>query len=94
MKNIRLHQREESEGNVGAISCNKERENRHARDSSGTWVFTIFLEYFLFLHFPTSFDPNGVTEKCPCTAMEIAAMSGNATAFHLLAPHCKDELNK
>ena len=26
--------------------------------------------------------------------MEIAAMTGNAKAFKLLAPHCKDELKK
>ena len=26
--------------------------------------------------------------------MEIAAMTGNASSFNLLAPHCKDELKK
>jgi len=68
------------------------------RKVKGTWVQylatkkekTDMLEILLEL----GFDPNGVTEKCPCTAMEIAAMSGNATAFNLLAPHCKDELNQ
>merc|ERR1712212_114906 len=68
------------------------------RKVKGTWVQylatkkekTDMLEILLEL----GFVPNGVTEKCPCTAMEIAAMTGNATAFNLLAPHCKDELNQ
>ena len=72
-------------------NCNKKRENRHAQDFSGTWVF---IEHLLLLHFLPSFDPNGVTESNTCTAMEIAAMTGNASSFNLLAPHCKDELKK
>merc|ERR550517_2411013 len=68
------------------------------RKVKGTWVQylatkrekTDMLKIFLEL----GFDPNGVTESNTCTAMEIAAMTGNASSFNLLAPHCKDELKK
>ena len=35
-----------------------------------------------------------MTEENTCTALEIAAMTGNATAFDLLSAHCEDELNQ
>jgi len=73
----------------------------------GTWVQYLatmktkaeMLEILLEL----GFDPNGVhmpsmaepdTCMTGCLPIEIAAMTGNAKAFKLLAPHCKDELKK
>ena len=56
--------------------------------------YLLSFKHLHLLHFLPSFDPNGVTESNTCTAMEIAAMTGNASSFNLLAPHCKDELKK
>ena len=44
------------------------------------------------MHLPSLKDP----DKCNsgCSALEIAAMTGNIKAFKLLAPLCNDQLKK